>query len=205
MASLPAGERWRRRRRPRGGGHRGPDGGRGLLRCADRRAHRDAGARHSTRRSPDSGRTCSPTSRDLDAAVARLLDSGARVDDGRGGAPRPDGGRRPRQRLPQRGPLARSGIAVHAGGRRRRRHAASPARDGRRAHACERGCAVPRDDARTRSADRPGPVAPGAAVGGSGSTVVPAGRAAAAAPSSGPTIDRLTLPRRVYWCPTCQA
>ena len=147
--------------------------GRRLLRCPGRRAVRDARRGAPPVRSAGSGRTCSRA--DFDAAEARRrLRDPARAGTGdRRRAARPARARRHRQRLQERDPVDRAGVAVRPVADARRRDARPPHRDGPPAARRQRR---PRRAARSASR-RPATAARPAR---STSTAGAAGRAAAA-------------------------
>ena len=110
---------------------------------------------------------------------------------------RPAGAGRDRQRLQERDPVDRAGLAVRAGRRPRRR-------DARPLVATARRLLVANADRAPRPGaghDRPATAARPARC---TSTAGPAGRAAAAGRRSPARARARDLPRTTYWCPTCQ-
>ena len=129
--------------------------------------------RRSIRRSASSGRTCSPPDFDAAEALRRLRAPERAVDRDRGGPHRPARAGRHRQRLQERGAVARARLAVHAGRRRRRRDA----RTGSSRRPADSSWPTPPRPAARSESRPPATEAPPAR---STSTAGPAGHAAAA-------------------------
>ena len=175
--------------------HRGPGRGRGLLRCPGRRAPRTArrggapvarGARPGPARARVRRRGGRPP-------AAR---SSSSRDGDRRGSHRPAGAGRDRQRLQERDPVDRAGLAVRGRQRPVRRHARPARRDGpavaaRQRHARSRRRA--RDDVGRSSCA------------GTALRVRPGGPAVSPLPDADrqPRQGR-DIPRTTYWCPACQ-
>ncbi len=185
---------WSRGRRHRDG----PRGGR-LLRGTRGRAAGDEGPGAAPHRQPVGSRSARCGARRRGCRGPGPPHGPERADH-RGGAPGPGGGRRPRQRVPQRSPLLRTGRPVRAGSIPRTRGHRAAAAHGRQAPGANLS-----GQPRVTVPDARGPGVHAASPRGARTWVY--GRAGRPCRRCGTLVRSRSVgqpPRRLYWCPDCQ-